>query len=48
MQPDTPHEPKVLADFPTPYEDLDEMIKNASTSAAGNLINKDLEETSNK
>ncbi|MCA9350379.1 hypothetical protein H6794_02190 [Candidatus Nomurabacteria bacterium] len=47
MQPDTPKEPKVLSDFPTPYEDLDAIIQNTSTNMASDIINKDLEETSN-
>ena len=43
MQPDTPEKPKVLDNFPTHYEDLDEIIANASTNIAGDLVNKDLE-----
>ncbi len=48
MQPDTPKEPKVLADFPTPYEDLDAIIQDASINSSSNIISKDLEEPSNK
>jgi hypothetical protein len=45
MQPDTPEKPKALDPFTIHYEDLDEIIANSSTNIAGNLINKDLEET---